>query len=241
MKRAIGFKPGLVPTLAAALGVLATALLGNWQLNRAAEKLQLQQRIEQAGRQPAVRLGAERIDPTGVHYAPVEASGEFKSDGTIYVDNRVREGVAGYEIVTPLRLDGSARYVLVDRGWVRSGVDRTQLPEVATPAERVAVEGIAVPGEPRVFELSSEVQAGRVWQNITVERYRKAFGLDLQPIVIHQRNDLGDGLAHAWIRPDLGIDRHRAYALQWFCMSFAIVVLYVILNVKPASNAPRAA
>ena len=241
MKRPIGFKPGLIPTLAAVVGVLATALLGNWQLNRAAEKLQLQQRIEQTARLPAIRLGAGQIDPAALLYAPVQATGEFKPEGTLYVDNRVRAGVAGYEIVTPLRFDGSTRYVLVDRGWVRSGADRGRLPEVVTPAGSVQVEGVVLPGEPRIFELSSAVQAGRVWQNVTVERYRKAFGLDLQPIIIHQTNDLGDGLAHEWIRPDLGIDRHRAYALQWFGMSLAIVIIYVILNVKRASNAARQA
>lgn len=241
MLRVTGFRPRIVPTLAALVGVLATALLGNWQLNRAAEKLQLQERIEQAGRGAAIRLGAEQIDSVPLLYAPVQASGEFKSEGTIYVDNRVRAGVVGYEIVTPLRLDGTTRYVLVDRGWVRSGTDRTRLPEVATPAGTVVVDGIATPGDPHVFELSSAIQAGRVWQNITVERYRKAFGLDLQPVVIHQSNDLGDRLAREWIRPDLGIDRHRAYALQWFCMSFAIVIIYVIVNVKRASNAARQA
>ena len=235
------FRPSLVPTLAAVLGVVTTALLGNWQLNRAAEKAQLQERIEQAGRRAPIHLGAAQIDPAEVVYSRVEAKGEFKRDATVYIDNRVRNGVAGYEIVTPLRVEGSAHHVLVDRGWVQSGINRSQLPEVATPAGMVAVEGVALPGNPRVFELSSEVQAGQVWQNVTVDRYRKAFGLDLQPIVLHQQSDLGDGLLREWKRPDVGIDRHRAYALQWFSMSVIIIGLYVILNVKRASGPPRAA
>jgi surfeit locus 1 family protein len=235
------FRPRLVPTLAAVLGVLVTALLGDWQLNRAAEKMQLQERIEQAGRHAPIHLGAAQMDPAEVVYFRVEANGEFKRDATIYIDNRVRNGVAGYEIVTPLRVEGSAHYVLVDRGWVQAGVSRSQLPEVATPAGMVVVEGIALPGNPRVFELSSEVQAGPVWQNVTVDRYRKAFGLDLQPIVLHQQSDLGDGLLREWKRPDVGIDRHRGYALQWFSMSVVIIAAYVILNVKRASSTPRAA
>jgi surfeit locus 1 family protein len=227
--------------MAAVLGVLLTALLGNWQLNRAAEKAQLQERIEQAGRLAPIHLGAAQVDPAGVVYFRVEANGEFKRDATVYVDNRVRDGIAGYEIVTPLRVEGSAHYVLVDRGWVQAGNSRSQLPEVTTPSGTVSVEGIALPGNPRVFELSNEVQAGRVWQNVTVDRYRKAFGLDLQPIVLHQQSDLADGLLREWKRPDVGIDRHRGYALQWFSMSLAIIALYVILNVKRASGSSRAA
>ncbi len=241
MKRGFSFKPRLVPTAAAVAGVLITASLGNWQLNRAAEKARLQQRFEQADRQAAIHLGVARVNPADVVYFRVEARGEFKLDGTIYVDNRVRAGVAGYEVVTPLRIDGDAGYILVNRGWVRGEASRSRLPPVALPHGLVTVEGIALPGNPRLFELSSDVQAGRVWQNVTVERYGKAFGVDLQPVVIEQHNDLGDGLLREWKRPDVGIDRHRGYALQWFSLCFAVLVFYVVLNVKRTARTPRPA
>jgi surfeit locus 1 family protein len=238
MRRRFSFKPRLVPTVSAVLGILLTAGAGNWQLNRAAEKARLQQRIEQADQQPPIRLGAAQVNPADVVYFHVEASGKFKPDGTVYVDNRVHDGVPGYEVVTPLHIDGGA-YVLVNRGWVRADVSRSRLPAVPIPQGPVTVEGIALPGNPRLFELSSDVQAGRVWQNVTVERYRKAFGLELQPIVIEQQNQLSDGLLREWKRPDAGIDRHRGYALQWFCLCFAIIVLYVVLHVKRAPRTPR--
>ena len=238
MRRRFSFKPRLVPTAAAVLGVLLTAGAGNWQLNRAAEKARLQQRIEQADQQPPIHLGAAQVNPADVIYFHVEASGEFKPDGTVYIDNRVRDGVPGYEVVTPLHIDGGA-YVLVNRGWVRADVSRSRLPVVPLPLAPGTVVGIALPGNPHLFELSSDVQAGRVWQNVTVERFRKAFGLELQPIVIEQQNPLSDGLLREWKRPDAGIDRHRGYALQWFCLCFAIIVFYVVLHVKRAPSTPR--
>jgi surfeit locus 1 family protein len=235
----LGFKPRLVPTLAAAAGVLITALLGNWQLDRAAQKAQLQQRIDRASDQAPRNIGGAPVDAAAVDYFRVEASGEFKADGTVYVDNRVRRGVPGYEVITPLRIGASARYVLVKRGWVRAETSRNQLPKVATPAGTVTVTGVALPGNPRVFELSTQVQAGSVWENVTVDRYRSAYALDLQPIVIQQQNDLGDGLLRDWNRPDMGIDRHRAYALQWFAICIAIIVIYVGLNVRRKSRQSR--
>ena len=213
-------------TLAAVVGVLVTALLGNWQLNRAAEKAQFQERIDHASEQPPLHIGAAPLVAAEVEYLRVEASGEFKTDGTIYIDNRVHRGVLGYEVITPLRIGESGRYVLVRRGWVEAGPDRSQLPRVATPAGKVTVEGIALPGNPRLFELSTQIHAGPVWQNITVDRYHSAYAVDLQPILIQQHNDLGDGLVRDWNRPDAGIDRHRAYALQWFSMCIAIVIIY---------------
>jgi len=235
------FNPRLLPTLAAVAAVVVTALLGNWQLNRAAEKAQLQQRIDRAASQPPRAIGAEPVQAAEVDYFRVEASGEFKADGTVYVDNRIRAGVPGYDVITPLRIGASSRYVLVKRGWVPAGPRRNQLPKVATPAGTVTVEGLALPGNPRLFELSTQVQAGPLWENVTVDRYRNAYALDLQPIMIQQHNDVDDGLVRDWNRPDAGIDRHRAYALQWFSMCIAIILIYIVLNVRRASGRPRAA
>ena len=235
------FRPRLLPTLAAAAAVVVTALLGNWQLNRAAEKAQLQQRIDHASGQPPRAIGTALVDTAEVDYFRVEASGEFKADGTVYVDNRVRAGVPGYEVITPLRIGAGSRYVLVKRGWVAAGPSRNQLPKVATPAGTVTVEGLALPGNPRLFELSTQVQAGPLWENVTVDRYRKAYALDLQPIIIQQHSNVDDGLVRDWNRPDAGIDRHRAYALQWFSMCIAIILIYIVLNVRRASGRPRAA
>jgi len=235
------FKPALVPSLVAAAGVALTAVLGNWQLNRAAHKAQLELRIEHAEGRPPLHLGMVPVNPVDVDYLPVQASGQFKPDGTIYVDNRVRKGVPGFEVVTPLRIDGGARYVLVKRGWIRAGPTRSQLPAIATPAGAVSVEGLALPGNPPLFELSTRVQSGPLWQNVTVDRYRKAFDLNLEPIMIQQRNDLGDGLVRDWPRPDTGIDRHRAYAVQWFGLGVAIIVIYVVVNVRSAAHRQKPA
>jgi surfeit locus 1 family protein len=235
------FNPRLLPTLAAVAAVVVTALLGNWQLNRAGEKAQLQQRIDRAASQPPRVIGAEPVHAAEVDYFRVEASGEFKADGTVYVDNRIRAAVPGYEVITPLRIGASSRYVLVKRGWVPAGPSRNQLPKVATPAGTVTVEGLALPGNPRLFELSTQVQAGALWENVTVDRYRKAYALDLQPIIIQQHSNVDDGLVRDWNRPDAGIDRHRAYALQWFSMCIAIILIYIVLNVRRASGRSRAA
>ena len=102
----------------------------------------------------------------------------------------LHQGRAGYEVIRPLRIGASSRYVLVKRGWVAAGPDRSQLPEVVTPAGEVDVEGMAMPANPPVFELSQQVQAGKLWQNVTVDRYRSQFALDLQPIIIQQHNEL---------------------------------------------------
>jgi surfeit locus 1 family protein len=88
-----------------------------------------------------------------------------------------------------------------------------------------------VPGK-RYLELSNQVAEGNVWQNLTLERYRAAVPIPLQPVVIQQENTIEDGLSREWSPPDLGIDKHYAYAFQWYAMAVAIVIIFLVLNVK---------
>jgi surfeit locus 1 family protein len=232
MSGSISFRPRLVPTAAALLGVLSTALLGDWQLNRAAYKAELEMRISQAGREPPISIARERIEPDPLLYHPVQVRGQFDPAGTVFIDNRVHHGAVGYWVVTPLKITGSERYVLVERGWVGARMDRTQPPNVATPGGEVEISGIALPGNPPVFELSQQVVAGKVWQNLTVDRYREHYAIDLQPVIVQQHNQLPDDLLRDWTPPTLGIDRHRAYAFQWFSLAVVILIVYIALNVR---------
>ena len=74
--------------------------------------------------------------------------------------------------------------------------------------------------------------SGRVWQNLPLERYRQIYHIELQPVLLQQHNDPGDGLVRAWSRPDTGVNMHRAYALQWFAMSAVITLIYILLHVR---------
>jgi surfeit locus 1 family protein len=233
-------KAKLVPTLAAVAGVVATAYLGNWQLDRAAYKVALQQRLDLARAQPPLHLPAVPIRTQDVAFYRVEVQGEFRPELSVFLDNKVRNGEVGYEVVTPVRLGDSTLHVLVDRGWVKASATRSELPAVTTPSGPVQIEGIALPPPSRFFELSDQTVTGRVWQNLHFDRYRQTYHIDLQPVLIQQHNDLRDGLARTWARPDTGVNMHRAYALQWFTMSGVIAILYLVLNVrrkKPALDA----
>jgi surfeit locus 1 family protein len=228
----------LLPALAAAVGMAVTAWLGSWQLDRAAEKLALQQRMDLAQQRPPVHLPSEPVPADTLAYQRVEAHGEFRPEFTILLDNRVREGRVGYEVITPLRLAPGHLHVLVNRGWVKAPRTRQELPAVVTPAGWLRVEGIALPPSKRYLELSSRTVSGAVWQNLDPERFAAAHKMVLQSVVLQQRNDAADGLLRAWPRLDAGADMHRAYALQWFAMSALIAVAYAALLVR-GWKAPR--
>lgn len=226
------FRPALWPTIAALAGIAITLALGTWQLGRGNEKSALAERIRLAGRDALIVLPAAEIRADDVVWRQVEAHGRFEPKFAVFIDNRVLHGVVGYHVVMPLRLGESERYVLVNRGWVAATDSRSRTPSVTTPSTVVTVIGLATVPSRRYLELSAAVAEGNVWQNLTLERYRAAMPIELQPVVIQQENDLGDGLKREWSAPDFGIDKHYGYAFQWFALAAAILIYYLVTNVR---------
>jgi surfeit locus 1 family protein len=230
------FRLGLAPSLAAALGVAITVAAGMWQMSRAEEKERRQEKLDAMRREPAVILPADAVAEEDLLYHPIRVAGSFVPQHTVFLDNRLRRGIPGFEIVTPMRIGSTERFVAVNRGWIAGTSRRDTLPQVKTPPGFLAVEGIVVPAK-RVYQLERSGSEGKVWLAFSVDRMREQSGLDLQPILVQQESALDDGLERDWDRPDAGRDKHLAYAFQWFSMALAILVVYVVLGFRrPATN-----
>jgi surfeit locus 1 family protein len=230
------FRPGIAVSLLAVAGLVLFISLGNWQMRRADEKL-ARQAVFDARQAVTLALPARPVSAEEYEWARISARGEFVAGKTVLLDNKVAHGRAGYQVVTPLRLEGGSLTLLVNRGWVAAGPRRDVLPDIRTPVGLQQVEGIAVVPTARFVELDKDAQApeGRVWQNLTVARFAQWSGLALQPVVMQQTNETNDGLERAWEPPNLGADKHRSYALQWYSMAVLILVLYVFLNFRKQS------
>jgi surfeit locus 1 family protein len=232
------FKPKGVPTLAVLLLLPLLISLGFWQLNRAHEKLTIQRAFLERGSAEPVALGNELLDPTQHHFRRAEAHGVFEPQFQILLDNRVHRGRAGYHVLTPLRVDGSNTRILVDRGWISWGDDRQRLPEIDTPTTRLRVTGRLIRPHDTYFTLQDDsalTGVGTVWQNLDLDRYRKLVGVPMQPLVLNL--DAGDPQVGGFVREwptyhDAWIDRHRGYAFQWFSLAAALVIIYIVVNIR---------
>jgi surfeit locus 1 family protein len=232
------FRPGWIPSAAAAAFIALTISLGNWQTRRAEEKLAAGRALDEAARGPVLQLPSARVDTAGYERRRVGARGTFVPSGTFFLDNKVMRGIAGYQVVTPLRPEGGGALVLVDRGWIAAG-ERSRLPEVSTPEDVQTIEGVAVVPSARFLELAPEAESGKVRENLVLSREEKRLGQTLQPFVIEQTSDARDGLVRIWERPDNGVERHRSYALQWYSFSALAAVFYVVLGFKRTPAAGR--
>ncbi len=219
--------PSWVPTIAALIGLVLTLSASYWQFGRAEAKAQLRQQY--LARQAASPHNLDDSIPgnEAIAFRKVRVSGEYQLEKAILLDNRLRAGSAGYEIVVPLKISGGGHYVLVNRGWVGHGHDRNVLPAIDAPSGLVSVTGTAVVPGRGALELSEQTIEGRVWQNLNLARYRDNQGLDVVDFVVLEESDRDDGLNRDWSEPGFGIETHQSYAVQWLLFAALIVFFYI--------------
>jgi cytochrome oxidase assembly protein ShyY1 len=230
------FHPGLVPTLAAATIVVVTILLGNWQARRADVRGSLQRQAESMATAPALEV--RRAADVAVHdrYRHARATGEYDAPRQVWLDNRTHNGVPGFQVLTPLRLDDGS-HLLVARGWIaRSTQPMSSAPGAASappappPSSRVAVEGRLNQPPPRFLELKHVEPQDNVWQNLDLAEYARATGLAVAPLILEQAQGLPDGLIRDWPAPDLGRDKNVSYMWQWYAFAGVTVAFWLILG-----------
>lgn len=238
----------VVVTLAALVGVAITASLGRWQLGRAAEKLAYEQTLTSRAALPALDgASLAKADAVGaaedLRHRTVELEGRWLPEHTIYLDNRQMQGRPGFFVITPLQLRGTSAVVLVQRGWVpRNFQDRTQVPDVVTPAGTVQVRGRVAAPPSRLYEFSAGDSAqgsSRIRQNLDLAAFRSATQLPLLDLSVVQLGEPGEGMQRDWPVVSSGVDKHYGYAFQWFGLCGLIALLYVWFQIVRRFIRPR--
>ncbi len=218
--------------------------LGRWQWERGEFKQALHQQFEQ-GMRTTTALGAR---PTTAlpRFAQVAVRGRWDAARQFLLDNRTRDGRAGYEVLTPLELE-DGRWLLVNRGWLPFGGYRDRLPDVSLPAAATAAP-INVTG--RLDELpSAGLESGRAapatsgsWPRVTsfptVTELATALGVPrLEPRLLLLDPTAPDGYRRDWQPPGMAPQKHWSYAIQWWSFAVVLVLLYGLLNTRKLEDA----
>lgn len=210
--------------------------LGFWQLQRAGEKQALAEAYAQRQRAQPVGLQALwQASPAELAYRRVEVSGSFDPQRYLLLDNRIRDGRFGYEVIALLRLSGSDRSVLVNRGWVAGDPSRRTLPRLEQPAgsHTLTAEVYVAPGDPYVLgEQPLEGSWPLVLQALEMDKLEPALEQRLQTDLFSRslRVMPGDPVAleAGWPLVNVSPAKHTGYAVQWFSMAAALVVVFIL-------------
>ncbi len=227
------FRPGLLPTLVI-LGLLPVLLwLGTWQLQRADEKRALLASYE-------ARRGAEPVSPGQLEglrdpaYVRVRLHGRFDERHTLLLDNRLRNGQAGVEVLQPFYDQASGLWLLVNRGWV-AWTDRRSPPALETPDRVLLLDALTYLPPPGGLHLADAPAGGwpRLVTQLDIPALWQAFGRAGLPWEI--RLEPGDASFDTdWPLVSMPPERHTGYAVQWFALATALLALYLYLGVRRA-------
>lgn len=229
------FSPGLLVTILTLVLAYIMFSLGQWQISRAQYKDNLQQKI--AERQHKAPIGYNELpyEETDRVFLPVAFRGIYDSSHTIFFDNRIVDGVVGYDVFSPLRLENQA-VVLVNRGFIEQGKSRMELPSVNTPPDIVNIRGLMEKPPAKGLVLSEDLHQGKQWpavlQYIDIAEIEAKLGYQLMDMIV--RLDENEAGALKYHQPVINLDsaKNNGYAFQWFAMMSALLSLYLVVNTK---------
>ena len=205
--------------------------LGNWQLERAEEKRQLQQLFdERQAREPAA---IEGLSPTAdLRYQPVKLRGRFVNEKNLLLDNRIYQRRFGYEIITPFQLSSNGLWVLVNRGFLAGDISRRNLPSIDAITEELELIGEVHVPHGDMMTLAEDTASGwpRVIQVLAIEKIAKELGKELFPYTVRIKSPTQGSFEANWMVVNLQPEKHTGYAVQWFAMSAALVMIILLAN-----------
>lgn len=210
--------------------------LGLWQLERAEEKTRIAATNAARAEAPPRSLESlARLAPEDMAYGRTEVSGYFHPDALILLDNQIRDGRYGVDVLGVFTEQATGMSALVNRGWVPADPARRSLPEVEVPVEFMTLRATVYvpPGEP--YLLGAEEFADLQWPLLVQQANGRALrlaleeqlGLTLFPRELRLDPDQPAGFRRDWPVINVSPQKHRGYALQWFTMAAVLLLFFL--------------
>lgn len=229
------FNPGIVSTLVT-LALLYTMIsLAFWQLDRVEFKDTLQQKITERKKLSKVDVIELPASRESRRYRPVKFIGEFDTKHNILLDNITFERQVGYHVFTPLKIDGF-KTILVNRGFVPLGKTRAQLPLVEAPSGKMEITGLLDFSPSRTLLLAENSQETSRWpvvlQYIELSEINPLIDDELYDMILWLDSDKAGAFDYDLPVLNLNAAKNSGYAFQWFAMSLALSIIYIVVNTK---------
>ena len=219
------FKPGVRITIFFVIFAVVFFSLGIWQIERGQTKTQIMSEFEKKLTKEPIYLNAE-----SKKWDRVLVSGRWENKKQLLIDNVIHQGIAGYKVLTPLRIDETNKLILVDRGWIKQNKFRDQLPDIQIPDDFESVSGTLE--QPELGLVLSDELISNNWPKISqtknVEVISKAYTEEIFPMILLADPLLKNSLEYIKITPtNMTPIKHYGYSSQWFLMFIVLCFMYI--------------
>jgi surfeit locus 1 family protein len=217
--------------------------LGFWQLNRAKEKQHRIAQLELGAKQPkteTISLTKAEIE----RFQLLDLKVEWRDTPLIFLDNKVHQKTPGYHVLqlvqdTAGKSSGEVRWILVNRGWVFAGVDRNNLPDTRAMQQLSNVQGRAYP-LPRLANSTRTAEIEYIRQNyrlpvldLSVKQALEAkLQVKIEDYILRLNENSEGALLTNWVWTNMPAEKHLAYAIQWFALALAFLIISFIASIK---------
>lgn len=231
------FRPSIPGTVALFLLAILFTNLGMWQTKRAAEKVQTELQY-----QAATNVSFEAALAGNQRFAHIDVSGHYDPVRHILLDNMIWNHRVGVHVFTPFYTLGGST-ILVNRGWLPLSVNRQTMPDIPTPQHETVLRGMLntapVPG--RMLGQADKMKHNQWPQLVTylnLGDVAQSLETPLESWIIQLSDSEQAGFeGRDWKPVFLTSHKHKAYAFQWFALTTACIVLWILSGFrKPTEN-----
>lgn len=238
------FRPSLIGTVLTLICIPLFIKFGFWQYNKAQQKQAIQAaynqaKVDQALDFPLDILSQKNLTINDWNYKKVTVTGVYETKYQLLLDNKVEGSRVGYHVITPLKINQTSEYVLVNRGWIQGKDTHTDIPKFETPSGPQTITGqIWVPSK-KIFTLEDKTMSPlnsqswqMVWQNMDMEQYKRQVPFAVSPLMIKlDQTSTAGGFVRSWEVPAARIATNMGYAYQWFGFALAALLIYLYMSV----------
>lgn len=222
------FRPSFWLTAAWLPSLVLLIVLGTWQMERRAWKLDLIRDIDARMTQVPLSLPASIDDPEIWRFRKVSMTGTFLHAAEAHRISKPRQGVNGFQVLTPLLRDNGTA-VIVDRGWVPKTLKSPESRAEGQITGPVTINGIVrLKGEQTMFVPDNDPDANNwFWVDLTALETRA--GVPLQQIYLMQTSS-----PLTWPEaapPSFSLrNNHLEYAITWYSFAVIMTIIYVLMG-----------
>ncbi len=205
-------------------------LLGLWQIERGQNKQEVLDLFAEG-----IKAEPSTLSSQSQKWQRVNARGTLDGTRQIYIDNVVHKGRVGFKVLTPLKIDGEDRPILVDRGWIEKNANISVLPDISLFQKKIEVSGLLV--KPELGFVLSDNLITALWPKISqtqsLDYIAKEYKEEIYPFILVAEPTYDDALIYMDVIPtNMPAAKHYGYALQWFSMFIVLCGMYLYVGFK---------
>lgn len=179
-------------------------------------------------------LGSANESMEKLQFQSVSVSGFYVNSLTVLLQNKQYKNKLGYEVITPLKIPGEKKLLLVDRGWVPEFkqhfpmIEHVKGEQQLTGYLKLLNEHQFILGDNLLQTFSIPL----IMQKIDVKELTELTHQNFYPFILRLNANETHGFIRDWVVSSSLPERHLGYAVQWFAMAFVLFIAYLCFCIE---------